>query len=268
MPNYYYFLIAFVQALTEFLPVSSSGHLLLLKGIIHFTEVPILVDITVHLGSLVAIIFFFRHRLMRLVRGATQEIRANTRPAAEARLILYLIFSTGVTGFIFILLRKNFETSFHEPGILPVTFVFTSLLLLLVHITERKKRGAHRNLTWTAALLVGVFQGLAILPGVSRSGATIALLLIMGIQRDEAVFYSFALAIPAIIGGFLIELPEAGNSTFLADHWLVLSGSLLVSAVFSYFFLRLLTILIYKRKFWFFSLYTALAAVCSGIFFW
>ena len=264
---FYYLFLSFVQAATEFLPVSSSGHLLFFKGLFQQSEIPVFFDIILHLGSLAAIIYFYRKKLLRTAKDAIEEIKISSPEKSAVKFIFYIIISTIVTFICYLLFKDSIESQFDVPQILKYTFIITSILL---YVTKYIKPGNKINISsskFFIPVIAGLFQAAAILPGISRSGSTIAILMLMKIDKEVAAFYSFSLAIPAILGAFLFKLGEIDNLSYLSENWLLLSLSLICSAVFSYLFLKLLTYVITKQKFWLFSIYTLLMAVLSIVIF-
>jgi len=268
MPVGFTFIFSLVQAFTEFLPVSSSGHLLFLKGLLKREDIPLFFDIVVHAGSLTAILFYYVKPIADTLKNAWIERRNRAGEKPHIRLVFHLVLSTAVTAMIYAIAKTPIETSFETPSVLPVTFAITSAILFLTARTEKKADRPIFNLPIWIPLIVGLFQGLAILPGVSRSGSTIASLLYFRIRRTEAAMYSFFLAIPAILGALVVKIAEAGNTAFFIQNRGILAVSFVVSSIFSYFALRLLVLVLKKGRFWVFGFYTlamALAAwMCFG----
>ena len=264
---YYYILLSFIQAATEFLPVSSSGHLLFFKGFFHIQEIPIIFDIVVHVGSLTAILVFYGKRLMETLKKAWLEQAEKREQKIHSKLILYIVVSTCVTLLFYTLLKEPIETHYQSPSILFTTYLVTTVILFSTFFM-RKVIGTY---VWQKSivlpLIVGLFQGLAIMPGISRSGATISPLLLMGIKKEEAAYYSFVLAIPAILGAFVFKLSDLESVTFLTEHAGIIAISFIVSVLFSYLFLAMLTFILKKGKFWLFAFYTLTMAVVSLIIF-
>lgn len=261
------FILALIQAATEFLPVSSSGHLLFYKELLEQAESSILFDIFVHVGSLIAILAFFRRKIRETCAGAWAEITQNKREKYNVRFLLFVAVSTVVTFCFYLVFRAFIETEYTSARLLPVTFLFTSLLLFSTLIKRNIDRESVARKRIVAPIIVGLFQGIAILPGVSRSGATISTLLFMGVEREDAAYYSFFLAIPAILGALMFKLLDLGSVDYIASHWGILLLSFLVSAFFSFLFLALLNTLVKKGRFWLFGFYTLGMAVASFVLF-
>jgi len=196
--------LGILQGLTEFLPVSSSGHLVLAQGLIPgFSQPGVLFDVTLHIGTLVAVCLYFRKDLwailLSLFSPATDEAVANRR------LLWLLIVGSIPTAIIGLLFRKQFEAMFNDLRGAGIWFIITGLLLF---ITDRVQTSGRQLPAMRAvdALVIGIAQGLSIIPALSRSGSTIAAGIFLGLDRDLLVRYSFLLSIPAVAGAFVLEL--------------------------------------------------------------
>ncbi len=224
-------LLAIVQATTEFLPVSSSGHLALISNLI--SEPDIFFITLLHIASLIAVLIFTRRELWKLI--SFEE--------SYRKMWLYLILATipaAIFGFIF---RKLIEETFSSFLFLGIAFIFTGFILLLTKLTKTSS-----TFNIKKSLFIGLFQVLALFPGISRSGMTISAALFSGISREEATKFSFLLFIPLSIGAFVLELGEAYfNFSLLIAFILCL--------ILSIIFLNFLYFLIKRGKFWLFSFY-------------
>ncbi len=225
-------------------------------------------DVIVHAGSLLAILFFYRRAFLRLVVDTVHEWREPHEKKPQTKFVLYLAISTCVTLIFYGFLKDPIEAQVQSPAILAVTFFVTTVILLST-FARWKKRNADSIISKSAGVpvLIGIFQGIAILPGISRSGSTISPLLLLGVKREEAAFYSFSLAVPAIFGALVFKLSDLENLAYITDNWMNLTLSFVVSSVFSYLFLWTLTLLIKKGVFWIFAIYTAIMVVLSIILF-
>jgi undecaprenyl-diphosphatase len=196
-------LLGLLQGLTEFLPVSSSGHLVLVQSLLPgFSQPGVLFDVTLHLGTLAAVCLYFWNDLWAMLFSLSSS---NKTEAAESRRLLWLLIigsvPTAVLGLVF---RKQFEAMFNDLHGNGVWFIITGVLLFLTdRISTRGRTLAAMNVV--DALIIGVAQGLAIIPALSRSGSTIAAGVFLGLERQLLVRYSFLLSIPAVAGAFLLE---------------------------------------------------------------
>ena len=221
-----------VQGLTEFLPVSSSGHLVLLQrwlGEEFFARGDeLFFDLVLHVGTLLPVLWFSRADLKGLVDD----------PKAR-RLGLMVLLATVPTGLIGIALEDWFEALFSTVGPVCVALLVTAALLIGTRFVAEEGTAA---LTWRTALIIGVVQGLAITPGISRSGSTIAVALFLGLDRDLAARFSFLASIPAICGAVLLK-SRHGFSTADVD-WLSVSLGFVTSMLVGYAALVMLVALV------------------------
>ncbi len=260
-------ILSVIQSATEFLPVSSSGHLLFMKGIFHLEEIPIIFDVVIHVGSLTAILIFYHHRILNVVSETVMEWRNRAAKKPQTRFLIYIIISTFVTMGIYLLFNDTIEAQYETPAVLFYTFLFTSVLLFSTLFISPNTGKPVTQKGILLPLFAGFFQALAILPGVSRSGSTISTLLHFNIKKQDAAFYSFFLAIPAILGALAFKLTDLESISYLLNHWPLILISFVLSAIFSYFFLFLLNWILSKGKLWYFSFYTLLMAIISKILF-
>jgi undecaprenyl-diphosphatase len=221
----------FIQGLTEFLPVSSSGHLVIVPAMLGWDEPPLGLTVLLHLGTLVALLIYFRLDLIGLLLGVLGK---GEDPAAARRIVRFLIVGTIPAVVAGLALGGFFEDSFQRPYESSVELVITGLLLIGM---ERYGERARRHpLDDGRAAFIGAAQALAILPGISRSGSTIGAGLLAGLSREEATRFSFLLSIPAIAGALVLDLAEgelvvtgasiagtvvAGIAGYLSIHYLL-----------------------------------------------
>ena len=255
--------LSFIQAVTEFLPISSSGHVLFFKSVFDVNKIPIMFDVLVHVGSLVAILAFYYRDIISKFKGMGQEIRERQKEKSHVKWIIYAAISTSITFVFYLVFKKHIDSRFGNPSDLFIMFLITSGFLLLTFFFRNRPKTVVINKGILLPLVVGLVQGLAIFPGISRSGVTISLLLILGVKNKEAAFYSFFLAIPAILGALIISCFNSGNMTYLVNSWEIMTVAFGVSAIFSYIFLFLLIGVLKKGRFWFFSIYTLIMAILS-----
>ena len=222
-----------IQGLTEFLPVSSSGHLVLLPAIFGFDEPGLAASVMLHLGTLVAVVAYYRRDLLRLL---------HLRSDPEARRILMLLaIGTVPAAIVGLTLDGPIETVFSEPWLVAVAMMVTGGVLLFGTLVGRGLRRLAEG-RWTDGLVVGLAQAFALLPGISRSGMTMTAGMAQGFARVEAARFAFLLSIPAIAGAALldgIDLAQHGGFS-----WDLLVG-MAVAAVVGYlaiaFLIRVLT---------------------------
>lgn len=258
-----------IQGLTEFLPVSSSGHLVLFQNLFGLREPEIFFDVSLHMGTLVAIcVFFFkdlREIATTLFSVSTWSVREDSlwqslSQKSEMRLLGLILVGTVPTAFLGLLFRPVAAEVFSSVQIVGIMLLVTGLLLWLTRGLKRGGRNAAQLKIWDA-LFIGVIQGVAILPGISRSGATIAMGLFRGLNRETAARYSFLLSIPAILGAMVSELGETAASGFPPAGVLLLG--VFIAAVAGYGALRVLIHLVKKGDLHAFAPYCWLLGVLA-----
>ena len=205
-----------VQGLTEFLPVSSSGHLVLFQNLFGLQEPELLFDICLHVGTLMAVlVVFFRDIAEILI--ALILIPAHIKPAGgllrllqtdpSIRMALLIVVGSIPTAVIGLLFKEITDQLFGSTAIVGCMLIVTGTLLWLTRLVQKKGRTVTQT-TFLDALIIGTVQGLAILPGISRSGSTISAALFLGVDRKVAGRFSFLLSIPAIVGALILGLDE------------------------------------------------------------
>ena len=243
-------LLGVVQGVTEFLPVSSSGHLVLFQQWLPVAGDPVAFDLALHLGTLVPVLWVYRTDLMGVVRDATVGTGAYLeRPGV--RLLMVLVAATLPTAAIGLSLEDVFERLFHNPRAVGIAFAITGTVLWA---TGRVKSGTTQaaDLRVPHAIAIGLAQGLAITPGISRSGSTIAAGLFLGMDREAAARFSFLLSIPAIAGACVLKFGDLSlDETSLGP----IAVGVMSSAVSGYLALTLLIRLVRKGNFRTFAYY-------------
>jgi undecaprenyl-diphosphatase len=258
--------LGFIQGITEFFPVSSSGHLvlsqLLLKrfGLDSIGD-PLFFDVLLHLGTLLVVIGFYRNELLQFVYEWTGvgTSRDTSIPNGVCRMWTWCVAAATVTTLVFYIpLRTPIQSAFDKPLAVGLALLFTGTILLISRkVSGNRTAGGEKNLNLATAVLIGLGQTVAIFPGVSRSGTTIALALILGMRREEAVTFSFLLSLPAILGGALISAYSV-ESVSLAEPLVGMA----VAALFGWFALSWLVRLVIRGRLVGFSVYCyALGAV-------
>jgi len=247
-------ILGMVQALTEFLPVSSSAHLVIIQNYLGFKKPLLLFDVILHAATLGALLVYFRKDIGKIILSLV-KLRQKSHEEVLSRKIFYFIF----IGTIPTLTLGLFLNQWIKAMFTSVTF--TSLMLLvtgaLLWISKRRadsERGIEEMKT-TDAFLIGIMQGVAIIPGISRSGATIATGLLRGIKKELAFRYSFLLSIPAIIGALGLQLREAFLEQTLPSHPLPWIGGVVAAAIIGYISLVLFRKIILGKKLHIFAYY-------------
>ncbi|HJR44387.1 MAG TPA: undecaprenyl-diphosphate phosphatase [Actinomycetota bacterium] len=206
-----------VQGLTEFIPISSSGHLVLVPEALGWDEPGLAFDVLLHAASLIALLIYFSGDLLDLARGFL------SRDEASRRMVYLLAVGTIPSAIAGIVLADFFEQQFADADAAAVQLILTAVILVGAEQAVRyhEKRTAQtgaslrtmEDLRTPDALIVGVAQAVSILPGISRSGSTIGAGLALGVERDDSARFAFLLAIPALFGAMLVKLPELADSS-------------------------------------------------------
>ena len=247
-----------VQGVAEFLPISSSGHLAVAEYFLGHTDVPIIFDILLHIATLGAVCIVFYKQIWRLLTVLGRVIiRKNTvEDSADLKLIGALLISTVVTGLIGIVLKDVVQAK--NLLFIAVCFIITGVVLLLSTKLQSKKNVAVPSVL--QAVIIGAAQGIGVLPGISRSGSTIAAALLTGISRERAGEYSFLLSIPAILAAFIFELKSADTISGSIGIAALIAG-MLTSFIVGFFSLTFLLKLIKGGKLGLFACYLIPAGI-------
>ena len=228
-----------VQGVAEFLPISSSGHLVILHKLMGLNEPEMFFDVFLHLGTLAAIFIVFGKDIL-------ESVTSNKR-------IGFLLLLSSIVTFTFVLIFiKNIEAAFENVRLVGAMLLVTGVWLILSNLIRFGTEG----LTGFKAVLIGISQGIAALPGISRSGATISTGLFLGLDGQASAKFSFLLSIPAVIGAFLFKIKEAGfNIAAFNINYLI---GFIVSCIIGIMTLKLLLRVLYRNKFHWFGVYCIL----------
>jgi undecaprenyl-diphosphatase len=210
-----------VQGLTEFLPVSSSAHLVFFQSLFGLKEPQVFFDVVLHLGTLLAVIVFFEAEIVRMVRDLPKGFKGRTEVPGSTRLLFWIILASIPTGLIGFLLKDWFESLFSQPKTVGVMLLITGFALWLTRYRKGDRR-ALEKMRWMDAVVIGIAQGIAIIPGISRSGATISAGLFLGLDRELSGKFSFLLSVPAILGATLLEFRKFESPS---EVWVYLAGA-------------------------------------------
>ncbi len=262
-------ILGLIQGLAEFLPVSSSGHLLLAQKLFSLEEVPILFDIILHLATLLAVLLVFRKTIWRLLCVLCRFFirKTTSEDSFDLSMILAIITGTAVTAVFGLILNRFIPD-------LPVQAVFTGFLitafvLILSSVYSRKKHTSaiqeNKKITWYQAAITGLAQGIGVLPGISRSGSTISAALFCNIDRETAGTFSFLLSIPAILGAFILELKDLDTLSSTVQPLPLIAGCL-AAFLSGLFALKILLKLIKKGRLEYFAFYLIPLAIICFIF--
>ncbi len=244
-----------VQGLAEFLPISSSGHLLLLHSITHFSVGDDLTfDVALHLGTLLALLAYFWHDLWRLVRSWFRNFGRWQMSDPDQRLAWWLLIATIPGAIAGALLESAAESTFRQPALVALTLIGAGIVLWLADRFGRSDRALDR-ITWWQALLVGLAQMFAVVPGISRSGVTITAGRWLGFDRPSAARFSFLLATPITAGAVLKKLFELRHESLTSDQRLAFIVGAAVAAIVGYVVIRALLRFLSRHSYAWFTAY-------------
>ena len=209
-------ILGLVQGLGEFLPISSSAHLVIVPWLFNWEDPGLTFDIALHIGTLIAVaIYFWKDWLQLITKGVTDAW------SREGRMFWYLVLATIPGAMIGLLLEKKAETSFRNPVLIAIMLIALGIVLYWVDRKSAKKIEAE-NISLKTSFLIGLSQALAIIPGVSRSGITMTTGLFLGLTREGAARFSFLLSAPIIFGAAIVKVPHIiANPAVITTNFIV-----------------------------------------------
>ena len=259
-------ILGIVQGLTEFLPISSSGHLVLLPSALGWDSPTLVFDATVHLATLIAVIaVFWRDVGVLFVSWWKGVWGGQPLRTVESRIAWWIVVGTIPGVLAGVLLESTFESFFSEPRAVGGFLLATALLLVLADILGKRQRG-FLDITWWDGLLIGVGQAASISPGLSRSGTTIAVGVYCGLSREAAARFSFLLAIPIILAAGLVNLAELFQHGDISAEAPVLVIGFFAAAISGYAAIRFLLAYLRKRPLYPFAIYCLLVGILAITF--
>ena len=269
-------LMGFMQGLSEFLPISSSAHLVftsnfykVFKGIeiVQESNQEVFLDIMLHLGTLIAVLIFFRKDVMNILRALYFGFKNKDYENTEFKLGLYIILGTIITVLIAYPLHETAGSLVFRPDIVGILLILTGILLLLSEYYS-KKHPNKKPVLLKNSIVIAIAQGLAALPGFSRSGLTIAAGLFAGIDRTTAARYSFLLSIPIILGASMVyPMVKIDFHEALSYNWTAIIAGTLVSAVVGYLCIKYFIKFVSKFSLAIFGYYCVVVGIFTFIFF-
>ncbi len=248
---FYIVVLAFVQGLTEFLPVSSSGHLLLLSKLFGINNDFLLLSVILHVATLLSVLIILKSEVKELIKHPFGDLSKK------------LILATIPTVVIVILFKSFFDNAF-DGKYLPFCFMLTSVLIVLSEFICKKKTNLTKTITSKDSIIMGIAQGIAVLPGISRSGATICTGLICGKNREEVAHFSFLMSIPIILASLVLEVYEYVKvGQVLIISWYELLIGFIVAFITGLFAVKFMLKLIEKHSLMIFAVYLVIIAIIS-----
>jgi len=246
-----------IQGLSEFLPISSSAHLALVPWLLGWEDPGLSFDVALHFGTLLAVLWYFRMEWLALIKAAFGIITTGRVETPEKRRVVYLIIATipgAIGGF---LLQKQAESAFRSPQIIAIALIVMGIVLWLVDkaVDQRRILGEMR---WIDALLVGLSQVIALIPGVSRSGSTISTARGLRFDRESAAEFSFLMSMPIIAAAVVIEGPKALQEGGLTNE---LMSGVVASAISGWLAISVLMRYVSRHSYGIFALYRVILGI-------
>lgn len=270
-------LMGLIQGLTEFLPVSSSGHLVLTSSLYKFftnkeflehSTQEIVFDIILHVGTLVAVMIYFRKEILEIISALIKAIKTRDFSTTEAKLGLYIIIGTFFTVLVAYPLKDVTENLVMNPFIVSCILIITGCILFFGEFIGKNIKTKNNEITLKTAILIGLAQGLAAFPGLSRSGTTISIGLMCGLDRVKCARYSFLLSLPIIIcASIFYPILEVEMSEMITYSWLPILAGFLVSVISGYFCIKYFLKFLNKYSMNVFAIYCFAIGIFGILFF-
>ena len=257
--------LGIIQGLSEFLPISSSAHLTLAPWLFGWEDPGLAFDVALHFGTLLAVLWYFRLEWLQLIKAAVGIVRTGRIETPEKRRVIYLIVATipgAIGGY---LLQSRAESAFRSPQIIAIALIVMGLVLWAVDkaVDQRRILGEMR---WVDALLIGLSQVIALIPGVSRSGSTITTARGLRFDRENAAEFSFLMSMPIIAAAVVLEGPKALHESGLTNE---LMSGVVASAISGWLAISILMRYVSRHSYGIFAVYRVLlgVAVLAVIYF-
>ena len=257
-------LLALVQGITEFLPISSSAHLILPFEILGWPDQGLAFDVAVHLGTLIAVVVYFWRDLLGLLRGFIQNIAG--KPNEDGRLAINLLIASLPIVIVGLLLKSLVEGELRSAGVIATSTIVFGVVLFLADKFSSSHR-SDQELTWLHALVIGLAQCLALIPGTSRSGITMSAALALGYTRQAASRMSFLLSVPTILGASVLMLKDLATID-VAVNWSQLATGMVAAGITAYLCIRLFLGFIDRIGFMPFVLYRLVLGSALAAYLW
>lgn len=270
-------LMGIVQGLSEFLPISSSAHLVFTSNfykvmknipIVQSSNEEVFFDIMVHLGTLIAVLIFFRKDVAKILKAMWHALRTKDWSDKEAKLGLFIVAGTVITVALALPINEIAEKLVYKPAIVGFLLFITGFTLLYSEYKSKKIETKTDSVDLKTSILIGLAQGLAALPGFSRSGWTIATGLFCGLDRVTAARYSFLLSIPIILGASMVyPLVKIDVAEAINYNWTAILVGTIVSGITGYLCIKYFMKFISKFSLAIFGYYCIIAGIATAIFF-
>lgn len=275
MDLFKHLLLGLIQGLTEFLPVSSSGHLVLGSYILGFRDSDAAFEVLLHFGSLLSVLVYFRKDLLDIIKNSLRyfpqflsyAVLGLKKDIEKDQLYYpyysyYIVIASIPAAVIALLYKDEIEAMFSDPMVAVVCLFITGLIMIL----SRFAKELDKKINVKSSFLIGLAQAFAILPGISRSGSTIVTGMFLGLKREAVAKFSFLMSVPVILGAFVLKLKDLLATSLSSEQILNYSLATLMAAISGYLAIYLVMDFVKKGKFEFFGYYCILISILGFIF--
>ena len=261
-----YSLLGLIQGITEPIPVSSSGHLLIFKKLFQMNALNDLnFEIIVNFGSLLAIIFLYRKTIWKIIKGFFMYIKTKEEKyKSNFKYTLLIIIGTIPAGILGIIFKDEIEKLSSNIKLIGIALLITSIALFIVRKLDGKKN--NKEITWIDAIKIGLFQAVALIPGISRSGSTIVGGLLSDLKKDTAVTFSFMLYIPISLATMVLGVKDLINTPNISNLFLPYGIALIIATIATYFSLKIFINIVKKNKLIYFVIYCLVVGTLTLLF--
>ncbi|GAF12078.1 undecaprenyl-diphosphatase [Bacillus sp. JCM 19046] len=261
-------ILGLVQGITEFLPISSSAHLIIVQAIFDMSFAGFSFEILLHLASVLAVILYYRRDLIEIIRGFFAYFtNRSTQNKSMFFFAIYLVVATAITGVAGILFEDYISDTFKTPTFIALALAITGLFLIIIERFVKLGNRTEKEMTFTDSIVIGLGQCLALIPGLSRSGTTLIVGMFAGLSKETAVRFSFLLSIPVILGSSVLAIDDLISGALL-EHtgMLELSLSFVITFIASWIGIVFFINLVRKSKLIYFALYCFIVATLVFLF--
>jgi len=255
-------LLGLIQGLTEFLPISSSAHLVIFENLLRVEAHDLSLEVFLHFGTILAVIYYFREDLTKMLNSIGERFSSSKENQESWELIWLILIGTIPAVLIGLLFKENIEKSFTSVKFTGAMLFITGIFLWFTRFSKQSKS----KIRWWEALIIGLAQAFAMLPGISRSGATITAGLFLGIEKEKSAKFSFLLSLPAVLGATLLKFKDTLSQGICPATVLIYLIGMITAFIFGYLSIAALLKILRKGKFEYFGYYCLLVGILVIIF--
>ncbi|MFS0559347.1 undecaprenyl-diphosphatase UppP [Terribacillus sp. 179-K 1B1 HS] len=257
-----YIVLGIIQGISEPIPISSSGHLIIAQHLLGLGVEDLSFEVVVNTASLIAVILVYKSEITRLAVSSYQYLwKREDSQKDDFKLVLYLIIGTIPAAVLGFLLNDFIGENLKSTFTVGVALLLTAISLFFIRNIQGTKN--MHKMSWKEALLIGLGQAIALIPGISRSGATVVTAMLTGLNRDTALMFSFLLYIPVSLGASILEIPDLFHQNFTSENLIAYAAAFLASLVCTYFALKWFIDIMKKGKLIYFSIYCLFLAIIT-----